>query len=130
MADSESAPWLRHPAAHEVADSTGGTTITVHSGAWSTLAPQLTAEAAAMLAPPVTVSAEAFGPASVARVTPQAPPEPLPEFASEPTADPEPLLVGGGPAEPPSDRRRAETMRYRMNMPSLPLGKHRRTRAG
>ena len=96
MADSDSAPWLRRPAAQEVADSTGGTTVTVHRGAWATLAPHLAPEAAAMLAPPVSVSSAPFG-------------EPVP---------------------PSSERRRAEMMRYRMNMPSVSSGKHRRTRTG
>jgi hypothetical protein len=56
MADPESAPWLSRPHAQAVADSTGGTTVTVHCGAWATVAPTLPPESAAMLAPPVVVS--------------------------------------------------------------------------
>jgi hypothetical protein len=56
MADSASAPWLSRPAAQAVADSTGGSALAVHRGAWATFAPCLPPEAAAMLAPPVVVS--------------------------------------------------------------------------
>jgi hypothetical protein len=55
MADSAPAPWLSRPAAQAVADSTGGSTLTVHRDAWATVAPWLAPEAAAMLAPPVVV---------------------------------------------------------------------------
>lgn len=100
MADSESVPWLSRPAAQAVADSTGGNTVTVHCGAWSTVAPTLSPETAAMLAPPVVVSSA-------------------------------PLDV---PAAVSSERRRAELLSYRTNMPSMPAGsqhgRHRRSRAG
>jgi hypothetical protein len=100
MADSDSAPWLSRPAAQAVADSTGGTTVTVHCGAWATVAPTLSPETAAMLAPPVMVS-------------------------SSPVDVPAPVS---------SERRRAELLRYRTNMPSMPAGsqhgRHRRSHAG
>jgi hypothetical protein len=96
MAHPDSAPWLRRPAAQAVADSTGGTTVTVHCGAWATVAPHLSDEVAAMLAPPIVVSSLPLGP----------------------------------PVPVSTDRRRAEMMRYRMNMPSALSGKHRRTRTG
>ncbi len=95
MAESESVPWLQRPAQQAVADSTGGITVTVQSAAWSTVAPHLSPEVAAMLAPPVVVTS-------------------LPLEA---------------PGSVPGERRRAEMMRYRMNMPSALSGKHRRTRA-
>ena len=56
MADSDSAPWLARPAAQAVADCTDGSTVTVHSGAWSDLVPNLPSEFARMLAPPIVVS--------------------------------------------------------------------------
>jgi hypothetical protein len=61
MADPESVPWLSRPTAQAVADSTGGTTVTVHCGAWATVAPGLSPESAAMLAPPVVVSSAPVG---------------------------------------------------------------------
>jgi hypothetical protein len=94
MADPAPAPWLSRPAPQAVVDSTGGTTLTVHRGAWATVAPSLAPEVAAMLAPPVVVSSA-------------------------------PIVV---PTPGSSQRRRAEMMRYRMNMPSA-SGKHRRVRA-
>jgi hypothetical protein len=100
MADSESAPWLQRPAVQTVADSTGGAAITVHRGAWAQLAPALSAEAAAMIAPPITVSS-----APVTDVTATAP----------------------GMSSAALERRRAELTRYRMNMPAVPPdGRHRR----
>jgi hypothetical protein len=112
MADSDSAPWLQRPAPQAVAESTGDTAFTVHCGAWSTLAPTLAPEAAAMLAPPVLVSGAAVGSVSA--------------FPGEgPGAD-----RTGDPAAAMTERRRVELLLYRMNMPSVPpgppYGKHRR----
>jgi hypothetical protein len=105
MADSEPAPWLQRPAVQSIADSTGGTAITVHRGDWAQFAPALPAEDAAMVAPPITVSS-----APVANVT-----------ATAPEAD-----------RATMERRCAELTRYRMNMPALSPsdaqnGRHRRT---
>lgn len=92
MADSESAPWLQRPAVQAVADSTGGAAIAVHRGDWAQLAPALSAEAAAMIAPPITVSS-----AQVTSVT----------------------ATAAGLSSATPERRRAELTRYRMNMPAL-----------
>ena len=56
MAESETAPRQQPCAPQAVADSTGDTVFAVQPGEWMTLAPNLSPEAAAMVAPPIIVS--------------------------------------------------------------------------
>lgn len=61
MADSAAEPWRTRPGPQSVAACTGTSVVEVHGGSWACVAPGLSPEVAAMLAPPVTVSVVPFG---------------------------------------------------------------------